>query len=296
MSTKINKLTKRTNLSIEEAAFYLAKSISVQTKDKSTMISLENFMFENSPMGSLFSLRLKSALEQKLIQLGVRVSASIKDENTLILTGTYWEEPENLKVIALLRDQKSSELISSSECFISIEKINNLAITYLPVDYKNALIKEQLFAKNDVVGGNMNIEIWTNKGEKNLIYTEGDILKLFIRVNKECYVRVVYHLADGQKVLLLDNYYINQDKVNKVYELPYTFECAAPFGIETLQLNAQATAFPSLGIKPEHGYDFITNDLAELIVNTRGFKKVASTNEEELRAEKRLVFTTMLKL
>ena len=137
------------------------------------------------------------------------------------------------------------------------------------------------------------MEIWTNKGDDNLLYTEGEKLKFYVRANKECYLRIVYHLADGQSVLMLDNYYIAENMTNKVVEIPFEFECAEPFGIETLQANAQTVEFQKLLTTRNDGYDFIDESLNDVLLNTRGFKKVVSKDVQ--KAEKRLIFTTMKK-
>ena len=146
-----------------------------------------------------------------------------------------------------------------------------------------------------MTGGDLNIEIWTGKGTDNLIYEEDELLKLFVRANKECYIRLIYYLADGSKVLLLDNYYIDMAKVNVVYELPYTFQCAEPFGVETLQMNAQNKTFDLLKFTSEYGYDFLTDNMETILAKTRGFKRVSADKEELIKAEKRLVFTTISK-
>jgi hypothetical protein len=151
----------------------------------------------------------------------------------------------------------------------------------------------QMFAKDEMKGGELQVEIITNKGKEGQIFSEGEMMKLFVRSNRECYLRFIYHLADGSKVLLLDNYYINRDKVNQVYELPYTFECAEPFGVETLQLNAQTQMFEPLTTRAESGYEFIQENTEQILVKTRGFKNKTG---EVLKAEEIVMFTTMKSL
>lgn len=290
---KINLILTRDEFSIEDAAWYISRALKLQLKDETQPIRVSNFTYENSPMGSPFSRRFKFAIEQKLIVEGLKVSNRGDDTNDLVLYGTYWEESDRLKVITILRSQQTAEALAGSESFIPVVDLEQKGIAFKPQNYKDALIAEQQFAKDEVKGGDMNIEIWTDKGTENLIYAGGERLKLFVRANKECYIRLVYHLADGSKVLLLDNYYIDRDKVNTVYELPYTFECAEPFGVETLQMNAQNKPFELLRYKSEYGYDFITDDLQTIIKKTRGIKRLSAAEEEDLKAERRLVFTTI---
>ena len=83
-----------------------------------------------------------------------------------------------------------------------------------------------------------------NKGSQNLLYTEGETMKVFVRVNREAYIRLLYILADGRRTLLHDSYYIDQSKVNRVVEIPDEFECAPPFGAELLVVAARTEKFP----------------------------------------------------
>lgn len=115
-------------------------------------------------------------------------------------------------------------------------------------------------------------------------------MKLFARINRESYKRLVYHLTAGSRVKLVDNYYLSSDKVNKVYELSFVFECVESIGTETLQLNAQTKKFAPLNIENIDSYEFINDGLSDNLVNTRGFKKKPS---DVLKAEKRVIITTM---
>ena len=290
----INSIKSNQQFTMEDAAYYIAFALSNQLPDKSRPISINNFTYEDTPMGSPFSRRLSFALEHKLEEEGFTLTDRAEDfSDALILNGTYWGNADKIKIVTILRGKSDSKTLASGECYLPKSSLESNGIVFKPENYKQALVNMREFAANEVVGGNLDIDIYTNKGRNNLIYLEGDILKLFVRANKECYIRIIYYLADGSKVLLLDNYYINRDNVNKTYELPYSFECAEPFGVETLQLNAQDEPFEELYTEEQYGYEFITEPLASIQVKTRGFKKVKSTNEEEIKAEKRLVFTTM---
>ena len=55
-----------------------------------------------------------------------------------------------------------------------------------------------------------------------------------MRVNRPAYVRLVYILANGSKVVLEQAYFIDASKVNQAVEYPDKFEVSAPFGVERL--------------------------------------------------------------
>ncbi len=289
------KLEKSTTGDINEAASMLAFALKSQLADNVKTIRLVNLSYQDTKMGSSFSRRFSKTLEQKLSsEAGINVVSNItkteQEQVNKMLNGTYWEEGNAIKIILVLKDTKSNKILASAETKLNTTWLTNNSINYKPENFQQAYSTMKAFKTDEVKGGGLLTEIWTNKGDENLIYAEGDILKLFVRVNIESYIRVIYHMADGSRILLVDNYYIGSDKVNMVYELPYEFECAEPFGVETLQLNAQTKAFDKLNVTQQYGYDFISDGLNEILVNTRGFKKVANDVQ---KAEKRVIITTI---
>jgi len=288
-------LEKGVTSDINEAAGILAFTLKDQLSADIKNIRLVNLSYQDTKMGSSFSRRFSKTLEQKLsseagLNVVTNVNSAGQGQEPIMLTGTYWEEGNALKIILVLKDTKNNKTLASSEAKLSTEWLKSNNINYKPENFQQAYSTMKAFKTDEVQGGGLIAEIWTNKGDENLIYTEGDLMKLFVRVNRECYIRVIYHMADGSRVLLVDNYYISSDKVNTVYELPFEFECAEPFGVETLQLNAQTKAFDKLNTTEQYGYDFISEGLNEILVNTRGFKKVTTDVQ---KAEKRVVITTM---
>jgi len=272
-------------------AFILADQINVEVKQ----VRLLNLSFQDTRMGSSFSRRFSKELEQQLqSEAKVSVVSDVTDpaqgQVPNFITGTYWEEGNHLKIIVVVKNQQTNKTLASAETKLEINWLTQNNLNYKPENFQEAYSNMKAFKTDEVTGGGLIADIWTNKGDENLIYSEGDKMKLFVRVNRECYIRVIYHLADGSRALLVDNYYVSSDKVNMVYELPYEFECAEPFGVETLQLNAQTKEFEKLNVTNQDGYEFISDGLDKILVNTRGMKKVTS---EVLKAEKRVVITTM---
>lgn len=289
------KIRKADNLTIDEAASIIASELSKQQNHFETPVKLSYFTFQETGMNSTFSRRLHATLEQKLMAANINTDKGTNTTNQssgkgTIITGTYWEEGNSVRVICMVKNIATGKPIASSEAKLSADKLSQANLQTKPENFQEAYSKMRIFSKDEIEGGDLKVELWTNKGSDNLIFTEGERMKLSVRANKECYLRVIYHLADGQKVLLLDNYYISTDKVNKVYELPYEFECSEPYGVETMQLNAQEGSFGSLRTQNQDGYEFIVDDMQTILISTRGMKKVVKNN---LKAEKRITVTTM---
>jgi hypothetical protein len=275
---------------IDDISFFLARGLMLQTGKLTTPVSLSNFTYQDTKIGSELSNRLNQTLASKLVENGYQVTTLGAKSEGLVLTGTYWKEPSDLKLIASLKKTDGS-LVATAEAFLPLAWVKGSGVKYLPENFEEAFSRMRVFNRDEVVKGDLNVEIWTNKGDENLVYTEGEKLKFFVRANKECYIRMIYHLADNQSVLLMDNYYVAAHMANKVIELPDEFECAEPFGVETLQVNAQSLPFDELRTKEVDGYKFIEESLNDIILGTRGFKRVDDKPMD--RAEKRIVFTTM---
>ncbi len=289
------KLQTNVAPNISEAARMLAFILADQMTDDIKQVRLLNLSYQDTRMGSSFSRRFSKELEQQLqSEAKVSVVSDVTDpaqgQVPNFITGTYWEDGNALKIIVVLKNQQTNKTLASAETKLEINWLTQNNLNYKPENFQEAYSNMKAFKTDEVTGGGLIADIWTNKGDENLIYSEGDKMKLFVRVNLECYIRVIYHLADGSRALLVDNYYVSSDKVNMVYELPYEFECAEPFGIETLQLNAQTKEFEKLNVTNQDGYEFISDGLDKILVSTRGMKKVTT---DVLKAEKRVVVTTM---
>lgn len=297
VSKGIKSLQTSENLSIEDVCAFMAQSLKIQLEENENSIRLTNFTFEDSKMASAFSRRFGSLFEQKLIGQNLDVLPTNSNlfagsNSDLKLGGTYWKEGENLRIIAIVRDPKTGKALASTEAELPIAWLDERDIKYKPNNYNQAVSDNNILQQDQIVSSNLVIDLLTNHGRDNLIYTEGEILKLYLQANKECYVRFIYHLADGSKVLLLDNYHIGAGQVNRLFELPYKFECYPPFGVEVLQLNAQTKPFKPLNVRRQSGYSFIADDMEKILENVRGFKPV---DDSDGIAEKRLTITTLPK-
>jgi len=302
----IADIQKSDALELSDLAYMIAKGYQLQTNKPKRPIRLANFTYQDTKITSQFSKRWGLLFERMLVDVADYPITSAPSENyyaninpfkekttnqqpLYVITGTFWEEGDKLRIISILREIETGKALASMEGSMLLSKLAEKNIPVKPANYEEAISEQKVFVKDDVETSGLLVETWTNHGDENLIYTEGETMKVYVRVNKPCYIRFIYHAADGSKVLLLDNYYINAANVNKVYQIPEEFECTAPFGVETLQINAQTTKLNPLNIRNEYGYAFITDKLEEVIAKTRGFKK----KEGVLQAEKRLMITTM---
>ncbi len=296
LKTGIDNILRQTNggnsKNLDEACFFLAKSLHLQAPTLPNPVLVSNFTYQDTKMASEFSTRINQSLSSRLINTaGYRIESLGTNTTKYIITGTYWKQENEIKLIAQLKEVDGN-IIATAEAIIPLKWIEANNLKYLPENFEQAYTRMKVFSQNELIRSDLNVEVFTNKGTDNLVFTKGEKLKFYVRANKECYLRFIYHLADNQSVLMLDNYYVASHMVNQVIELPDEFECDEPFGVEVLQINAQTHPFPKLNTRKQYGYEFITESLEETVVKTRGFVK---TTDKMEKAEKRLVFTTLAK-
>ena len=129
--------------------------------------------------------------------------------------------------------------------------------------------------------------IWTNKGNsnENLVFTEGEELQLYFRVNQPAFLQLTYDLATGEKVLLEKSFYIGVDKVNRVVKLPYAFEVVPPLGVEHLIVTAFSNQPPEpntiITTIDGERYEVFTT-AKEAVAQARGLKKMQQETTSEI--------------
>ncbi|MBT7065156.1 MAG: SUMF1/EgtB/PvdO family nonheme iron enzyme [Verrucomicrobia bacterium] len=112
------------------------------------------------------------------------------------------------------------------------------------------VLSPNTFRAPDTASDRLKLETWTSRGVDDLILEDGDELKLSVRVNQPCYLRIIQRLPSGARALpdklLWGNYYMGQDRINKVVKLPSTFVCRPPFGKHVLQTFVSTAKFPAV--------------------------------------------------
>lgn len=289
----LEELSNITATTPAEAAGIIAEAVYAKLKGQKLKFQLLPFTYQDSKMAGEFSSALHESLKQKLFEKDLAIvefstaDGSVKAD--AVLSGVYWVETKQLRLTATLTG-KNGVVLAGAEALLSKDWFTADNKSWLPEQFEEAGKRLKIFKEGEIVGGGLQLDLWTNKGAENLLYHENDTLKLFIRSNHECYLRFVYYMADGSKVLLMDDYYIGSDQVNKVVQIPETFICAEPFGIESLVLNGQTSPFEKLSTTKKDGYVLIENDVKEIVTQSRGFKRVSN---QTLNGEKRLIINTL---
>jgi len=295
VNQQIQTLKRDKSLDINSITTSMAWALRMQIPTTDKEVRLANFVFQDSKTSSVFAAQLTQSLDAKLAASGFQVIATpILDfsqvKNTIFVSGSYWIEGDSLRIITVVRDLDTRKTIAGCENKISQKWLINNGIAYQPDNYNNIIDDNKKLDNNPKKNTGLLLDLQTNHGIENPVYQEGDTLKIHIKTNKECFVRFVYHAADGKRLLLLDNHKIMATDINKWVEIQQYFECSAPLGAEKLQINAQSQPFKPLNVKVEDGFPFIADDLGVQLSNSRSFKPI---NDKSFAAEKILYFTTL---
>lgn len=305
----IQRLLQHPLKSPEDLAWYLVYNLKEQSGLKEATVLVAPFTYQDTRMGSPFSRYFKQVLDGKVTEVAkwTRVEqldgVQPKTENvmrelaeasgaTYVLKGTYWEQPDGLKFCVTLQRTSDGRLIGSAEALTSAGVTEGTGFSIKPQNFQSAFHDQRAFNKDEVVGGGLSLEVWTNKGSDDVIFTKGERMSVYVRVNLPGYIRFLYHLADGKRTLLLDNYYIDESKVNMVVQIPQEFECDEPYGAEFLQAFARTDRFEPLETVESDGYKVLKEDLEKFLASTRGMKNVKPGT---MQVETRVVMTTMEK-
>jgi hypothetical protein len=129
--------------------------------------------------------------------------------------------------------------------------------------------------------GDIHMEAWTEKGAVGVVFTENEEYHFFVKVSRPAWVRVIYHLAGGERALIEQAWRVK--KADEAIRYPDTFAAAPPFGIERVQLIAFAAEPPPLRTtgKTIEGTDYLLIKSLDDTVRYRGFKRVKKSGYAE---------------
>ena len=294
IEVKISSLISGETSSIRDAAFSLAEQFKSQVSDKRKVLIVP-LNYRDTDFGSQFANYFLPVLQGELTPefsvVTQQPKRGVESEIELssprfdgYIRGSYWEEGDDLKIMATLSELRDGSIIGTASTTIPLTLLKDKNIEYKPVNMLELMEDTRLFLKKDVIPGELSLEVWTDKGNRNLIFKEGDETNVYVRVNKPCNLQVIYHMANGVRLLLYNNLYVDPSKVNRVYTLPDEFYFAPPLGVERLQIFASRKKFPdvettSKTFDGELYEDVFAEDIKKYTAKMRGIRKKSGKPE-----------------
>ena len=240
----------------------------------------------SSEFGRYFAERLESAI----------IDSLPAGRETTVFRSQYWEEDGRIRLIVLASGEEG-EKTGRAEVILPASAAGGRSLK--PQGFDEAMIALQEFADGALSGGGLNVDVWTNKGrdEDALVFTDGEVLQLYFRVNQPATLQVTYRLATGEIVLLEESFYIGSDRVNRTVPLPYEFEVQPPYGVENLIVTAYSATPPPVSTVPKTiaGEIYqVFGSVKDVVANTRGLGRRQEAGEDTQRiGEAMLTLTTM---
>ena len=244
---------------------------------------------------SVFGRSVSQDLQLALAQLsgGANGESAGRD---LALRGSYLEEGDNLKIKVVASEVLSGRLVAGADALLP-KKAVPAELPIVPQNVLQAMQDQKILAGADeVVSGDLTLDLTTSHGRSNLLLAEKQEYKLMMRVNKPCYVRLVYLLANGMRVPLEQAFYLDASKRNLWVEYPNAFEVAPPFGVERFQAVAFTDKPEPLPTRKEvvagQDYDVVADAAPASLIGHRGVKFASSSSKKKEVAEAVITMTT----
>ena len=287
--------------SVEDLADYLVRHLVSGTSGGPSTVAVSPFTYQETQIGSRLSRYLQEMMENRLVQAGgwkvVQAARTGQGHSSIAgpsytVTGTYWEGKGTLKFVARFKQVSEGRIVASAETVVPAAVIREARMEFLPQNFNQLEKDRQALGKATTPSGDLKVDLFTNKGTRDLVFTGGDTMRVYFKANMPCYVRLVYRQADGKKRLLKDNERFDLNDVKMGYKEMGSWESTVPFGAELLQAFARTEAFEEARVQIEDGDKFLAEDLQSFVIRTRGMKSISTRASQ---AEARLVITTVEK-
>lgn len=273
IESRISRLLQERVTTPQDAAVSLAEQLAAQWSGKEP-VAVYTITYRDTDFGSQFSSSFHALFTAELARSFTVVSPE-QARPAVTVTGAYWVEGDAVRIIPLITDLATGKKLAAASVSFPKASVERAGIELKPQNFIQAMEDGRVFLPADVIPGGLSLEVWTTKGSRNLIFKKDERLEIMVRVNKHCYLRVLYHLANGPRILLFDNHYVDVSKVNRAYTLPKKFCVAPPFGVERLQVFASEKEFPPVatGSAVFDGQEYtnvLREDIKELVARSRG--------------------------
>ncbi len=285
----IEELTDRIDSSIYEAVRKIAVIMKIQGVTGGR-IQVPPILFEATSFSSEFGRYASELLESELIE-------SLPPGNgQTVFRSQYWEE-EGLIRIIVFASSLAGEKFGRAEVLVPRTSVDSRSLH--PQGYDDAMAALREFAEGALSDGGLNIDVWTNKGrdEDALVFTDGEIVQLYFRVNQPAFLQITYRLATGELVLLEKSFYIGSDRVNRTVPLPYELEVQPPFGIENLIVTAFSIEPPQGNTTPKtidgELYE-VFSTVKDVVAGSRGLGRSHNSGNELIRTGEAMLTMTMM--
>ncbi len=290
---EFEKIRSDENQSLSQLVNFLLDDMTHELGNTSASFSIRPISYKNSGIPTEFSDYFHQILGRSS---STRFKVLESSDARFKLTGSYWPSGDEVQITLNLYEYDNNEpmvLLYGGSFAIDESEVKKLGLIYEISDEGIDFKKHHEILNSSTVNGGMTAMVTTQKGSESLIFREGEILKLYVNISRPAYLRLLNVWSDGTQLSLLDNYYIDESRLNQQVPMPFEFETACPCGTEYIKLIAQSEPFEKLEVTEIDGFDYITTSVSDVLGDTRGFQKVKAPDEGFYYGESGFSVTTI---
>jgi hypothetical protein len=284
---KVEDILHRPVSSMRSAAERLALQLGRQGVSTRSTLVVRPFSYGTADVSSAFGRRMAGELESALAR---HARGDGDAARTLVLHGVYFEDGDAVRLDVTVKEASTARLVASAGSSLPRTSVPE-DFPLRPSNFIEALAAQRLLSDGGVVTGDLRVDVWTSRGRKGVVFTEDEEYRVYLRVNRPAWVRLVYVLQSGLEIPIEQSFYIDASRANTVVEYPHAFEVVPPFGVEHIHATAYSEAPPHLRTRHQWidgiEYEVVVGGLAE-IARTR---KARLRNDEQI-AESFVAVTT----
>ena len=124
-------------------------------------------------------------------------------------------------------------------------------------------LPESMLGQQSAANERLTVSLWLNKSIPS--FEQGETMRVFVRTNKECYLRLVYRDVEGNNIVIFPNYLDRDDRVkgSLTYLVPTIFRIQPPLGDEMIKAFVSTEKFPEVGGDDRGDGLYVLNEPAE---------------------------------
>jgi len=266
-------ISKSKSIDITEGAsllFEQLKNMTGRGRDFKHIIAPGDITFEESIYPSRFSNLLAKELKNLMVTERYSMASDANNDYAEItLSGDYYVLENSVKVFVKMIGKATDREFAAATTIISRKLLDDEGIPYIPEEIERVQrLREGIVAPSEERMDSVLYVDFEPRVENNVFGT-GDSIRLFVRVNKPAYIRILYLEADGDVIRLVpdlrisengdvfrldNNKMIAQDGLGKILYLRKLgcgkISFAGPnYGDETIYFAASSLPFINLSTK-----------------------------------------------
>jgi hypothetical protein len=170
----------------------------------------------------------------------------------------YFQRPDGVELRLVLQSPSSGVLLAGARAVLPLAEVGGAAAEPAHLDVAEGALAS--FAAAQDLPQGLAVKLWPDRGESST-YTEGELIVLHTRVDKDCHLYLVHADSDGGVQLLYPNAWHPDSLVHAGDRLDvpaeqddFQFRAIQPYGAEVIVALATLDPLPSLDGLPSQGF------------------------------------------